>query len=207
MNCFDSMIWLLIRGFVLPAFIRYFFDKYAALFEIVSSLKDSYLASTSLFRLPECRPRAILTAFFWIASNLASFEDTIIDGMNGAYSITLSIMLSTCLLSPSPGSSVIPRNFGFRSSWMGLLLYSKFIWWLMLNMVLIELILRRHLAWSFFSMNLILWCRLQTLLMSLKSVGPRTLPWETPAWNVWTSESFPSHLTWNERFFYLRNEI
>ena len=63
MNCFDSMIWLLIRGFVLPVFIRYFCDKYSDLFEIVSGLKDSYLASTSLLRLPEGHPRAISTAF------------------------------------------------------------------------------------------------------------------------------------------------
>ena len=62
-NCFDSMIWLLIRGFVLPAFIKYFFDKYSDLFEIDSSLKESYLASTSLLRLDEGHPRAILTAF------------------------------------------------------------------------------------------------------------------------------------------------
>ena len=51
-----------------------------------------------------------------------------------------------------------------------------FLWLKMLNVVLVELILRRHLddhccmfvrlAWSFFSMNLILWCRAQVITSS-----------------------------------------
>ena len=112
MNCFDSMIWLL----------RFCWGYRTAIRELSWT---------------------ILNAFLWIASNLASFEGTIIDGINRAYSIinrirvlnvvmtsfclapqplplillrvfiqrlTLYIMLSTCLLSLSPGSSVIPRR-------------------------------------------------------------------------------------------------
>ena len=148
---------------MLPAFIRYFFDNCSNRFEIVSNLKDSYLSSTALLRLLDGHPRAILTAFLWIASSLASLGGAIIDGMNGAYSIidlirvlwvvmtnfgiapqplplnlfrvfirrcALSVMESICLLDLRPGSSVIPKNFGFGFPLIGLLLNERFIWWL-----------------------------------------------------------------------------
>ena len=62
MECYEArpLSLLYYYGFVLA---NYAFDLNSDLFEIVSSLKDSYLASTSLLRLPEGHPRAILTAF------------------------------------------------------------------------------------------------------------------------------------------------
>ncbi len=62
MNFFDSTIWSLISGFVLPEFIKYFLLSFSDLLAIGSSFKEAYLASTSLFRLLAGQPRAILTA-------------------------------------------------------------------------------------------------------------------------------------------------
>ena len=45
----------------------------------------------------------------------------------------------------SPGPRVMPRNFGFGSPWMGLLLMLTFLKLKMLNVVFVALILRRHL--------------------------------------------------------------